>query len=103
MNVMTFGILEAKDGLGEELAKLVEGHMEVVKSQPGLIKGYIGKSKGNSDKYVVLSIWENEEAQQTAMAKLSTDPGAAAGFIQLLAVLKGHPEFGNYEVESITK
>ncbi|ABO50832.1 Antibiotic biosynthesis monooxygenase [Desulforamulus reducens MI-1] len=103
MQVITFGKLEAQEGQGNKLMEVIQEHMKALMNQPGLIHGYIAKSKGNEDKFVVISIWENEEAQQTAMTKLTSDPSAAAGFLQLMQMLNGQPEFGNYTVESITK
>ena len=101
--MITFGLLEAQEGKHEALMEVIKDHMKYLNGQPGLLHGYIGRAKGNSDKLLVVSVWENEEAQQAAMTKLSSDPGAATGFLQMMQYLNGQPDFGNYLVESITK
>lgn len=103
MNMITFGLLEAQEGKQEALMDLIKDHLKYLKEQPGLAHAYIGKARGNSDKVLVVSVWENEEAQQAAMTNLSSDPAATASFFQLMQLLKGQPDFGNYLVESITK
>lgn len=103
MQVITFGKFEVQEGHGDELRNVIQEHMKCLNHQPGLVHGYVARSQGNSNKFVVISIWENEEAQQAAMGKLSSDPGATAGFLQLMQLLEGQPDFGNYVVESITK
>ncbi|GAB6180279.1 hypothetical protein JCM14036_15980 [Desulfotomaculum defluvii] len=103
MQVITFGMLEAREGQGDKLKEVIDEHMKLFQQLPGLVHGYVARSKGNSNKFVVISIWENEEAQQAAMVKLSSDPGATAGFLQLMQLVDGQPDFGNYVVESITK
>lgn len=103
MQVITFGKFEAQAGQGDKLRNVIQEHMKYLNDQPGLLHGYVARSKGNDDKFVVISVWENEEAQQAAMGKLSSDPGATAGFLQLMQLISGQPDFGNYVVESITK
>lgn len=103
MEMITFGMLEAQEGQSDQLMEVIRDHMKYITEQPGLVHGYVARSKGNSHKFVVVSIWENEDAQQTAMLKLSSDPGATAGFLQMMQLVKGQPDFGNYFVESITK
>ncbi|MEG6512815.1 putative quinol monooxygenase [Desulforamulus ruminis] len=102
MKAITFGILESKDGNEEALIKLIHEHMDAVKQQPGLKEGYVARAKGSPNKFLVASVWENEEAQQAAMVKLSGEPGAARNFLEMMQVLKGQPDFGNYLVESIS-
>lgn len=101
--MITFGLLEAQEGKQEAVMEVIKEHMNYLNEQPGLVHGYIGQAKGSGDKLLVVSVWESQEAQQAAMTKLSSDPRATAGFLQLMQLLKGQPDFGNYLVESITK
>lgn len=103
MQVITFGKLEAQEGQGDALMEVIREHMKYLGEQPGLLHGYVARSKGNNNKFLVVSVWQNEEAQQTAMTKLSSDPGATQGFLKMMQLLNGQPDFGNYDVESITK
>jgi len=103
LKAITFGTLEAKEGQGDDLLKSIQEHMALVGRQRGLLDGYIARAKGNGDKFLVVSIWESEEARQEAMSKLSGDPGAARGFLEMMQLLNGQPDFGNYLVESICK
>ncbi|RYD01870.1 hypothetical protein N752_27485 [Desulforamulus aquiferis] len=83
MKVISFGILEALEGKSEELKDLIYRHMEFVKEQPGLVHIYTARPKGNQEKFLVVSAWDTEENQQAAMAKLSSDPTAAASLFNL--------------------
>lgn len=103
MQVITLGMLEAKEGQSESLMDVIKEYMIFIEKQPGLIHSYVARAKDNSNKLLATSVWENEEAQQAAIAKLSSDPGAAAGFFAMMQLLNGQPDFGNYIVESITK
>ncbi|GAB6157942.1 hypothetical protein JCM39194_11420 [Desulfotomaculum varum] len=103
MQVITFGKLQAQDGQGDALMDIIRQHMDYLKQQPGLVQGYVARCNGNSNKFLVVSVWANEEAQQAAMTRLSTDPAATKGFLQMMQLLNGQPDFGNYTVESIVK
>lgn len=103
MEIITFGMLEAQEGKSDALMEVIKDHMKYINEQPGLVHGYVARAKGNNHKFVVVSVWENEEAQQAAMMKLSSDPGATKGFLEMMQLIQGQPDFGNYIVESISK
>lgn len=103
MKVITFGKLQAQEGQGDSLLEIIQEHMNYINEQPGLVHCYVARCNGNSNKFLVVSVWENEEAQQAAMTKLSSDPVATKGFLQMMQLLDGQPDFGNYTVESIAR
>ncbi|AEF94554.1 Antibiotic biosynthesis monooxygenase [Desulfotomaculum nigrificans CO-1-SRB] len=103
MKAITFGTLLAQEGQSEALLKTIQEHMDLLKKQEGFVEGYVARDKGNNHKFLVISIWQNQEAQQAAVSKLTGDPLATKGFFELMQLLNGQPDFGNYLVEDICR
>lgn len=103
MQAITFGTLRAQEGKSEALLKTVQEHVNLLKQQEGLVDSYIARDKKDKHKFLVISIWRDQSAQEAAMTKLTANPMATKGFFELMQLLNGQPDFGNYLVEDISK